>query len=88
MSADVRKMINESEMSKQIDAVSNINEQILGLAEMILDWNLKDTDTIANILLGIHASFGERLNIIEELQMQKAGLDFQEGFECEAMPCK
>ena len=86
MSADVRKLINESEFNKQIDAISNVNEQILGLAEMIVDWNLKDPDTIANILFGIHASFGERLNIIEELQMQKSGLDFQEGFECEVMP--
>lgn len=85
MSADIKKMVNESEMGKQIDAISNINEQIRGLAEMIIDWGLNDPDTIANILFGINASFSERLNIIEELQMQKAGLDFKEGFECEAI---
>lgn len=77
---------NDESMGDQIKEIKKLQEQIGSLDDLILNWSVTDVDTITNILVGIEFSLAERLRIIEDLQMQKAGLDFQEGFDYEVMP--
>lgn len=77
---------NDESMGDQIKEIKKLQEQIGSLDDLILNWSVTDVDTITSILVGIEFSLAERLRIIEDLQMQKAGLDFQEGFDYEVMP--
>ena len=88
MNRELALRFNDESMGNQIKEIKKLQEQIRSLDDLILNWGVKDVDAIANILIGIEYSLAERLSIIEDLQMQRAGLEFQEGFECEAQSCK
>jgi CHAD domain-containing protein len=86
MNRELALRFNDESMSDQIKEIKKLQEQIGSLDDLILNWDVIDIDTITNILVGIEFSLAERLRIIDDLQMQKAALDFKEGFDYEVMP--
>jgi CHAD domain-containing protein len=86
MNRELALRFNDESMGDQIKEIKKLQEQIGSLDDLILNWDVIDIDTITNILVGIEFSLAERLRIIDDLQMQKAALDFKEGFDYEVMP--